>query len=301
VHRALACLLSVIGAASPAQLALDEGAKVRATGNVEEGVRLLLAAADSHPDDPFADDCLAEAARWLSDDLHDAQRSAAIWERLIDRYPASRHARRGRSAMARLRRLLGDGDSQAAQELLRIQRNADLTRAERMAALQALARARPEWAGHARVEEMIATLAAVGPAPIRPAGRGLPMALLAALLLMAVWGRLWRRPLHALWPPPTEIHFLGPIYCVLALASLAQPAGAAAPLLAMLAVVGGGTLVWIWISVAALAQRPVEWAGARKLMPLAAAAFVVGLCVFAVQWQGLGPEILETIRGGPER
>ncbi len=304
MSTALPALLAILAIGTPAQGVLEEAARVRSEGRVAEGVALLLQAADRDRADEFADDCLAEAARWLSDDLHDPVRAIAIWGRLLQRYPGSRHARRGKAAVARLKALGldgGSGDAAAARELLGIQRNPALSVRERQAQLHGLRDRYPDWAGVARVDEMLAAIERAGPAPVPPPGPMLPLALLAGLLVMAAWGRLWRAPAQVLWPPPMEVAFLAPIYVVLGLAALAQPAGAVRPLLAMLAVVGGGTLAWTWVVAAALRRRSACSSLVRGAVPVAAAAFVVGLCVYAVQWQGLGPEVLETFRGGPER
>lgn len=299
-------LVALVGAGTgtPAQAVLEEAGRARAQGRVAEAVTMLLAAAEREGGrgDAFADDCLAEAARWLGDDLHDPVRARSVWARLVERHPGSRHVRRAKAAIGRLDALgLQAGGGKAAAELLRIQRNPGFSADERRGRLLALKAAYPEWAGGAKVEAMLAAIEGAGPEPAPPPGPTLPLALLAGLLAVAGWGRLWRRPAEVLLPVPAEVGFLAPIYAVLALAALAQPAGGVRQLLSMLAVVGGGTLAWTWVTAAALRRRPASSRTIQGAIPAGAAAFVVGLCVYAVLWQGLGAEVLETLQGGPER
>lgn len=261
---------------------------------------MLLTAAERHPADSFADDCLAEAARWLADDLHDPVRSVAIWKRLLLKHPGSRHARRANRQVERLE-ALGLEAAPAARQLLRIQRDPGLSPGKRRSELLVLKKDNPGWAGIARVDAMLAAIRNAGPEPTPPPGPAIPLALLAGLVAVAGWGRLWRRPVEVLLPIPTEVWFLAPIYVVLAAAALAQPAGAVRQLLSMLAVVGGGTLTWVWVAAAALRRHPACSSAMRFAVPVGAAAFVVGLCVYAVQWQGLSAEVLETFQGGPQR
>ena len=98
-----------------------------------------------------------------------------------------------------------------------------------------------------------------------------------------------------------EVRFLAPIYALLGGAALAQPRGSVLPLWRVIAVVGGGTMAWTWLSAVALQRRPAGSKAVRWLLPLAGATFVAGLCLFALRWQGLAAEALETLAAGPER
>lgn len=304
----LALLLALVGAeapsASPGQEALAWAQGLRAEGRVAEAVVGLVSAADRDPGDPFADHVLAEAARWLRDDLYDPVRSLALWERLVSRHPDSRHARRAQAAADELRRLLGPGDVEAVRELLRIRRDAAIPLTDRVSALRGLVRERPDWAAAAGVEAPAPMSEPTGDA--RPGRRldlaiaGLVAALTLALLAAAGVGR---RSGAGLWPPPWEVRFAVPVYAALGLAAALQPA--AGRLLSALALVGGGTTAWLWLApaaAAAMAPAPGRPGAAwRWLTPAAAALYVAGLCFLAIRWQHLDVELLETLRRGAER
>lgn len=281
--------------------ALERALDLRAQGRTADAVTLLADTAQG-PDAPAnADDCLAEAARWSSDELHTPQRSRALWLLLLARHPLSRHAPKARAQADWLGDLLAEGGAAPAAEFLRIQRSASWTPDQRVAALHSLKTRRPDWPGLHRVDAMLAGMVAAGPRPAPRPDLGLAAALALALAALFGWGRRGARPGQGLWPPPMEVRFLAPIYALLGGAALAQPRGSVLPLWRVIAVVGGGTMAWTWLSAAALRGRPARSTTARWILPLAGATFVAGLCLFALRWQGLAAEALETLTVGPER
>jgi len=295
----VALIVSLV--ATTPQRALEHALELRDQGRTADAVTLLVAAAQG-PGAPLnADDLLAEAARWSSDELHAPERSRALWLRLVARHPASRHALKAQAQADWLGDLLAEGEAAAAAEFLRIQRSASWTPDERMTALRALKTRRPGWKGLHRVDAMLAGMVAAGPDPRPRPDVGLAAALALALAALYGWGRRGAAPLRGLWPPPMEVRFLAPIYALLGAGALALPRGWVLPLWWVIAVVGGGTMAWTWLAAAALRGRTERCAKTRWLLPLAGGTFVAILCVFALRWQGLAAETFETLTVGPER
>jgi hypothetical protein len=369
-------LIALVGAAQPAadhgKASFYAAMAMRAGGNLEGTVERLLAMADAHPADPFADDALAAAAELLHRRLHRPDAARAVYLRLEREHPLSRHARRAQLARESLE-AFGAGAGGAAQTalaaLLRIQGAAELSDSDRETALAKHLEAHPSFVGASQVRLMLAEVRrrlgqldaaaeALGPvvadgsagdaatrahrilgdlaldrgdtagarasftrlleSPEPATRRGaeellarvetaeltsllgavaLGFLVLVALALVGL-GRLWRRPAAVLWPPPVEVRFLLPVLLAVALLAGAQPG--ASRLLGILAIIGGGTLCFLWLAAAWL-ERAAAPRGARWGFPFIAALVVIGLCFVAIRGHGLTGVVAHTLADGPER
>ena len=104
----------VEGAAQAAQGAGFRAALAKESSDAAAAVGALVALADRAPDDRFADDALAEAARMSEEDLGDPARALALYRRLVARYPDSREVRRARHRIELLAAGLGPGGAGGA-------------------------------------------------------------------------------------------------------------------------------------------------------------------------------------------
>jgi tetratricopeptide (TPR) repeat protein len=117
-------------------------------GKPAEAAAVLSALVERAPDDPFADDALLELGAIYEEKLRDPVRAAETYERLLTRFPDSRHALRARRHAERLRAALGPGNQAAAPlaELNDILYGfAQRPRAESIARMERLVRDHPDF------------------------------------------------------------------------------------------------------------------------------------------------------------
>jgi tetratricopeptide (TPR) repeat protein len=79
------------------QAEFEAATNLEAKGDFQGAARALEALAQAHPDDPFADDALFEAAVLAEERLADPARAAKLFTQVAEKYPSSRLARRARA------------------------------------------------------------------------------------------------------------------------------------------------------------------------------------------------------------
>jgi TolA-binding protein len=144
--RPVLALIVVAGAVSTARAGDPDDAFRRAAETMAAGDH--AAAADAfeqigrdYPDSSLADDALGKAAQLCEQRLGQIDRAIRLYQRVVDRYPRTRVARRAETRIAFLRRRLGDdpGDRAALSELEQLLGNyADRPRDQTISRMRAL-------------------------------------------------------------------------------------------------------------------------------------------------------------------
>jgi tetratricopeptide (TPR) repeat protein len=168
VRRLAAATLAVALAVAPCAAAADaretfyRGTAFEREGKYDEAAKVYLEIVERSPEDPFADDALAELAKVYEEKLGRPADALAAYERLLADYPQSRLAARARSRAEFLRGAMGTGgkDAAAVAELNDILFNAPrLGRDEVYRRLRALHEAHPDFAEAPRVAYRLGVMA----------------------------------------------------------------------------------------------------------------------------------------------
>ena len=284
--------------ASPAQLSFEAATALIGVDD-RRAATLLERLVEESPQDEYAPDALLEAAALAEEHLGAPAHAAALYQRLLERYPTHRHALRAAARRDFLAANLTAGEAPLVEYQAILTEAAKRPPAESRARLERLLATYPTFplARQARlwIEQSARPIKTLD--PTSPTERRL--LLLSATYLFVFIIISWFLARGALLPIPLELKIYLPVALLLSGASFLERRPIA---IATAAIAFGGGVI-IWLSGAATKRRLITGSLSiphRLLRALAIATAIGALCYATLHATHLTRLVVDTLRNGPQ-